>query len=544
MRLLTVILLILSTNSIAQNSLKTILDELDAKISQREHYYEKREERIKSLHFLLNNTADIKNRYTILRAINKEYLPYNSDSALYYSTKCVNIANNNHFDSLINEAKIIQAKSLVLLGLYSEANNVLASVDVKKATKKDKIEYYVAQVALNRFKNAYIPHTDFFLDYDSIRASYQDTLLTLLNINKPRYKVTKADRKKDIGDYSSMRDIMLETISKLTPNDRAYGYTAYTLADAYGLLNDDDNKIKYLALSSISDIINGVRENSSLRELALLMFNKGDIAHSNKYIRIAFSDAIYSNAKLRSHEVLKILPSINAKYEEMINRMSRNKTIFGTILGLLSIILIIAFYYILKQKMKLQEAFEHNRVVNKQILELNNTLEENNKKIQSYNKALQLLNKNKEDYIAHYLKLSSYYIKKIDDFRKMLYKKAQKDKKEDLIKTLRSNDFVNNELKSFYKDFDKSFIELYPNFVEEFNKLLKEDQQIILKPNEILNTELRIFALIRLGITDSAQIANFLRYSVTTIYNYRTKTRNSSLFSKNEFIAKVRVIGI
>jgi len=543
MRQLTFILFIITSSVFAQNDLSSTLEKLDDKILEREQYYNSREQRISSLQILLKGANNPNNIYTIHKALNKEYLPYNSDSALYYSTKCLEIAKLNLKQISIIEAKILQSKSLVLLGLYEESNDILLTIDTDEISKKETIDYLIVQISLNRFKNIYLPRNNFLPNYDSIRASYQDKLLKILDKDSPKYKVTLADRKKDIGDYSKMRDIMLESISNLTITDREYGYTAYTLADSYGLLGNDNNKIKYLALSSISDIVGGVRENSAIRELALLLLNKGDITHSNEYIQIAFDDAVYSNAKLRSHEVVQILPLINDKYEEMRDRMSKNKTIFGSTLVLLAIILIVGFYYIYKQKMKLQDAVEYNRIVNDQMKELNDTLELNNNKMATYNHSLELLNKGKEDYIAHYLKLSSSYIRKIDDYRKMLYKKSQKDKKEDLIKTLRSNEFVNNELKIFYKDFDKSFLDLYPNFVNDFNTLLKEDEQIILKSNEILNTELRIFALVRLGITDSSQIAKFLRYSVTTIYNYRTKTRNSSFYSKNEFVAKVETIG-
>ena len=542
MRLLTFIILIISSSAIAQNDLRSTLDKLDDKILEREQYFNSREQRISSLQILLKGATNNNNIYTIYKALNKEYLPYNSDSALYYSTRCLEIAELNYNQISVTEAKILQAKSLIQLGMYEESNDILSTINTNKTSKNETIEYLVAQVSLNRFKNVYLPKNIFLPNYDSIRASYQELLLKLLDKDSPVYKVTLADRRKDKGEYLQMRNIMLESISKLTITDREYGYTAYTLAISYGLLGDDNNKMKFLAMSSMSDIVGGVRENAAIRELALLLLNKGDITHSNKYIQIAFDDAIYSNAKLRSHEVVQILPLINDKYEEMRDRMSTNKTIFGSTLGILALILIVASYYILKQKMKLQDAFEHNRIVNEQMFELNNTLEENNKKVLSYNHSLELLNKGKEDYIAHYLKLSSSYIRKIDDYRKMLYKKALKDKKEDLIKILRSNEFVNNELKVFYKDFDKSFLELYPNFVNNFNALLKDEEQIVLKPNEILNTELRIFALVRLGITDSTQIAKFLRYSVTTIYNYRTKTRNSSLYSKIEFIAKVETI--
>ena len=544
MRILTFILIFISSSVLAQVDYKSTLENLDEEILKREYYYEKREQRIRSLILLSQETNNKNNLFSIYKTLNKEYQPYNSDSALYYSSKCLEIANKSNGEISIVDAKLLQAKSLVQLGLYEETDDILKSLNTKNLTKNELINYYTNKVSLNRFKSVYQPKTDFLPDYNQYREAYQDSLLKILDKSSAKYMVTLADRKMDVGDFKSMRDIMLKSLSKLAPNDRAYGYTAYTLADAYGKLGEDKYKIKYLALSSISDIINGVRENSAIRELALLLFNKGDITHSNEYIQIAFEDAIYSNAKLRSYEVSQILPLINDKYEEMRNRMSKNKTIFNSIFAVFTIFLGFGIFYILKQKKRLQGAFERNEIVNDQMFELNKILEDNNKKVSSYNTDLELLNKGKEDYIAHYLKLSSSYIRKIDDYRKMLYKKAQKDKKEDLIKTLRSNEFVNNELKIFYKDFDKSFLELYPNFVHDFNLLLKEEEQINLRSSEILNTELRVFALIRLGITESAQIARFLRYSVTTIYNYRTKMRNNSLYSKQEFNDRVENIAV
>ncbi|MCK5907592.1 MAG: hypothetical protein KAG37_08365, partial [Flavobacteriales bacterium] len=330
MRILTFILIFISSSVLAQVDYKSTLENLDEEILKREYYYEKREQRIRSLILLSQETNNKNNLFSIYKTLNKEYQPYNSDSALYYSSKCLEIANKSNGEISIVDAKLLQAKSLVQLGLYEETDDILKSLNTKNLTKNELINYYTNKVSLNRFKSVYQPKTDFLPDYNQYREAYQDSLLKILDKSSAKYMVTLADRKMDVGDFKSMRDIMLKSLSKLAPNDRAYGYTAYTLADAYGKLGEDKYKIKYLALSSISDIINGVRENSAIRELALLLFNKGDITHSNEYIQIAFEDAIYSNAKLRSYEVSQILPLINDKYEEMRNRMSKNKTIFNS----------------------------------------------------------------------------------------------------------------------------------------------------------------------------------------------------------------------
>jgi hypothetical protein len=336
---------------------------------------------------------------------------------------------------------------------------------------------------------------------------------------------------------------MLESVKKQKVEDRSYGYSAYTLAMAYGKLGDLDNKAYYLAKSAMSDIVNGVRENASLRELAFLLFKSGDLKRAYKYVKIAMEDALFSKAKLRSYEVLQILPLIDSEYNDMRNKMSRDMLYFEVILSAMILTLIVFLIFILKQKKKLEAANVKNEQINKQLIDLNDKLIKSNEEVLLINKKLESFTNAQKEYIVHYLKLSSEYIGKIDDFRKSLYKKALSENKDDIIKDLRSKEFINTELKLFYEDFDKAFLDLYPNFIEQFNELLKDDEKIELKHDELLNSELRVFALIRLGITESEHIAKFLRYSVTTIYNYRVKMRNKARIPRDEFKEAVKRIG-
>lgn len=181
---------------------------------------------------------------------------------------------------------------------------------------------------------------------------------------------------------------------------------------------------------------------------------------------------------------------------------------------------------------------------NVKLIDLNQGITDTNKQLKEVNIQLSESNHIKEEYIAHFFDLCSTYITKLEDYRKSLNKKAANNQLDDLFKTLKSTAFVDNELEELYKNFDNIFLSLYPTFVEDFNTLLISEEQIVLKPGELLNTELRIFALIRLGITDSVKIASFLRYSLSTIYNYRTKARNKAAVSRDEFENLVMRIGI
>ena len=180
---------------------------------------------------------------------------------------------------------------------------------------------------------------------------------------------------------------------------------------------------------------------------------------------------------------------------------------------------------------------------NLKLTELNRNMAETNTQLTDLNIQLSESNLIKEEYIAQFFDICSSYIYKLEDFKKTLNNKAKNKQLEELYKILKSNDLVDKEFEELYINFDKIFLNLYPNFISEFNKLLIDEEQVIPKANELLNTELRIFALIRLGITDSVKIASFLRYSLSTIYNYRTKTRNKAAVSRDDFEAMVMKIG-
>ena len=543
MNRLLILFLLISTFTTGQNNLKETLDELDQIILKRDYYNNNREQRIGSLKELLVQSSDEKDKYNLYKAIAKEYIPYNSDSALYYSIQSIRSATVFPEKKQLTKAQLQLARIYVIKGMYCEADILLNEINRQPLTKSQKADYLVVRIELNRYKEVSFSKSKSLPDYGKLRKSYQDSLLMVIDSETPRYAVTKADRLMDKGEYEKMKEVMIESLNKQKIEDRSYGYTAYTLASAYGKLGDIDEKALYLAKSSISDITCGVRENASLRELAFLLFKSGELKRAYRYIKIAMEDALFSKAKLRSYEVLQILPLIDSEYNEMRNRMSRNMLYFGLILSFLTIILLISLLYISKQKKKLIEAISDNKIINKQLSELNEKLRKSNENVLLTNKKLESLNNAQEDYIVHYVKLSSEYIAKIDDFRKMLYKKAVSENKDDIIKDLRSKDFINTELELFYVDFDKAFLDLFPNFINQFNELLKDDEQIELRHDELLNSELRVFALIRLGITESKQIAKFLRYSTTTIYNYRVRMRNKAKIPRDVFKEAVTKIG-
>jgi preprotein translocase subunit Sss1 len=257
--------------------------------------------------------------------------------------------------------------------------------------------------------------------------------------------------------------------------------------------------------------------------------NDGDITRSNRYIKKSLEDANFYNARLRNIQIAKILPVIDKAYQMEREEHQQNLLVAIVVIGILVVFLIGLVIYLVRQMNTLAKTRKDFINANKELKKINLRLSETNHI--------------KEEYIGRFLNQCSVYIDKLEAYRKALNKKASGGKLEELYQMLKSSQIIEDELKEFYQNFDSTFLNLFPDFVEEFNKLLPEEDHIIPKSEPGLSVELRIFALIRLGITDSAKIAGFLRYSITTIYNYRSKYRNKSLIPREKFEETVMKIG-
>jgi hypothetical protein len=236
-------------------------------------------------------------------------------------------------------------------------------------------------------------------------------------------------------------------------------------------------------------------------------------------------DAVACNASLRYIEVAQYFPIIDKAYKlkEERGRTSRYGLLFFASFLSLALIISVGWLYRWNKKLSL----------------MRQNLSAANEQLRLVNKELAQAGKIKEAYIAHYLDRCVAYLDKLEAYRRSLGKLAMASRIDDLFKAIKSDQFIRDERKDFYHNFDKSFLELFPNFINSFNNLLIEEGRLSPKPNELLNTELRIFALIRLGVTDSNAIAHFLGYSLATVYNYRSKIRNRAKGNKDTFEQEV-----
>jgi cell division protein FtsB len=260
-------------------------------------------------------------------------------------------------------------------------------------------------------------------------------------------------------------------------------------------------------------------------------------------------DANYCQARLRAVEVSNAFPIIDRAYKDYQSKQHRMERIFTYTLVLLALLLLAAIFYLRRQMKKLASTRRQLARTNSQLETTNQQLNAANQQLGLANTQLHEVNEGlvrtdqiKEEYIAYYLGRCRNYIDSFNRFRLDMLRLAKNRQTDDLLRSLKSDELFQSQQEQFYVDFDEAFINIHPHFVENFNALLRTDEQIQPKRGELLTTELRIFALIRLGMTDTAEIAHFLNYSLTTIYNYRSRIRNASIYSKEEFEKRLMLL--
>lgn len=505
-----------------------MLDQLDRTLADSRKYVNARQVQLDSLKDALRAAATDEARYRLAGTLREMYTPFNADTALYFANEKMAIAKRIGNKSYIHDARMNVAEVIGSQGMYKEALDYMASVD-KSVLDVYQIEYYyhvyrfLYGLMADNCVNAATRR-----EYTRLTDAYRDSLLMVNPQGSFNHVIVQADKYNAMQRYDQAIKLLGDACRRFTgTHDRAL--IAYSLAEAYGGKGDTLREKKYLALSAASDIKSGIREYASLRKLAVMLYNEGDVDHAYAYMTRCMDDAAACNSLWRIYEVQKAFPVINKSYHMKLDRQRRLIMFSLVFIILLSLFLVVAVLLIKKQARRATAARMQVQQANARLKELNAELSESS-----------LI---KEEYIAHYIDRCSLYIEKLDNYRKHLQKVAAKGGAKELYGELRSTELIDTELQDFYTHFDDSFLKLFPTFVEDFNALLRPEARVRLKPGEKLNTELRIFALVRLGISSSTKIAHFLRYSVTTIYNYRVKLRNGAEGDRDKFDEAVMRIG-
>jgi cell division protein FtsB len=344
---------------------------------------------------------------------------------------------------------------------------------------------------------------------------------------------------RNFSEALKLNDIRLSKARKGTPE---YALVTFYRALAYRDAGNIEQEKYYLALSAISDIESANKDHASLFMLAAILFDQGDIERSSNYIRFSWNETVFYNARLRSLQSASILSLIDKTYQAKIENQ-KSKLQINLILISVLVIIMVFIAFNLNRQIKRSSALQKNlQKANIQLEKINDELNQLNEQLKSANMDLSEANKIKEEYIGRFIKLCSTYIDKLDNYRRMINKKISSGQTAEVLKITRSQDILEKEFEELYANFDRAFLQIFPDFISKVNDLLHEEDKIVLKRGELFTTELRILALIRLGIHDSQQIADFLRYSVNTIYNYRAKIKNRASVVRNDFESLIMLI--
>jgi len=524
----------------ASESTDDIIAKLNLALQNKAHYVRLKEERILNFKKIKSDNLTKEQEYNYNKTLYAEYQKFNSDSAIHYVKKNLKIAEELQNKDLKDLANI------QLVTLYSSSGKYRESEDILKSINKNKL----AAILL---PNYYVAYREFFEHYAAnsydikyIRQirKYRDSLLTVLDPASLNYRINKIQQGMSQKKLKEAETKLLALFQNIKEDNPHYAMITYLLGSIYERTHQLEFRKKYYALSATADLKNANKDNASLQELALVFYETEDVDMAYKLTQSAIEDALYCNVQFRTLLMSEVYSIINTVYLEREAKRKTELQLYLLCISLLSAFLIAAVIYVYKQMKKVSRIRGELFITSQKLAELNQHITETNKQLQERNAQLSESNHVKEEYIAHFFSLCSTYINKLENYRIILNKKATAKQFDEIYKMLKSTTLVDNELEELYKNFDIIFLNLYPTFVKDFNSLLINEEQIVLKQGELLNTELRIFALIRLGITDSVKIAAFLRYSLSTIYNYRTRARNKAAVSRNDFEEMVMKIGL
>lgn len=485
--------------SIDREQLEGILKRVDGEIELRDRPIKLRRAMLSRQRQLLADTTLSQARLARLMALGEGYRGFNNDSAMYYFFEASEAASRLHMDSLELVSHLKYLGLLPLAGFSRSSITTLDRIDTTGMSRGMKILYHSTAHQVYQFVSE--SHTARERDskfYRDKKVEHLEALLAMFKKGTLEYDLLRAETFYNTGDLSRARAVTSAVLDSLNPESQLYARMAYLMALIEGERNATDAKMYYLAKSTIADIRSANLEIASMQELGRMMFDKNDINRAYSYLSTALKSAVESRAEIRIIETGGALALIEAAHNAQLTKERRRTLIFVWVL----VGLVLVLGYIL-----LRYRGEMRRMAAMRL-------------------HLEEANSTKEVYISQFLKLCSIYMDKLNQFCKLANRKISTGKVDDLYRLTKSGKFIEEQSQEFFDIFDNAFLHLYPDFALKVNRLLRPDETIELAEGERLNTDLRILALMRLGIEESGRIAELLNYSVNTIYAYRNKLKN------------------
>lgn len=547
--ILSVLLLICFQLSQAQESkLDSLLLKLDETIADAQVYVEQKETMLTKLRNQLKSVSSDQLRYDISLQLYNEYRSYKYDSAFAYAEKMQKYAENIKNPDLIAEAKIAKTFSCLSAGLYKEAVEISNSIDTVLISNDYKSDYYSCLSTL------YLSMSDFSAggshgkEYRKLALKYCRHAIVLLPATSHDALMQKIREKQLMDEYWIAVDLAKQYLALNEPDLHDKAIAESMLGFFHEVRTDTALAIESFARAAMIDIKLAVKETSAIRQLAELLFLKGDISHAYKYAMLALDDANFYNARQRKIEVGRTLPIIEAGRFAIIEEQKHKILIYAVLASSLLLLFAIASVIIFLQKKRLNSArlliLRQNKDLhesNQQLLEVKEAISRQNDELLKINNKLKEVDRIKDEYIGYFFNANSVYISKMEEFQKMIARKIRNGQFEELAQQFTASG-LRKEKEDMFVLFDQIMMKIFPDFIDRYNLLFKEEDKVIIRPGNPLTPELRIFALIRLGISESERIAHFLDFSLSTVKNYKTKAKNRSIIANELFESKIMEI--
>jgi len=530
------------------NKTRSALKELDKCIVKRSSFEIAKINHIKTLRtqFIRKKNSAI-NTYELNKELYKEYQSYKYDSAYSFASKMLRTAQELKDKDKIVESKIALSFSCMSAGLYKEATEISATINPTKLNINGQAGLYWFLSTLNG-NMSFSTAEPYQSEYKIKSLDYCKKSMSLMNPKSSNYLLAKARQCQLNGNNSEAINIIEQYL--LTCNHDLHNHAIFTstLANLYLNQKDTTKAILNLVSAAIADIEIATKETAAIRQLAELLYKQGDIQRAYSYATIALDDANYYNARQRKIEVGQILPIIEAGRFDIIKQQNNKLLIYSGLISTLFILFLVSTFIILKQKKRLNSArlqiLQQNADLlqsNEQLTEVQIKISKQNIDLLRFNEKLKEAQRIKEEYIGYFFSNNSIYLDKIEEYRKMVARKIRNHQFEELARFSVSSN-LRKEREDMFALFDEIFIRLFPDFVSRYNQLFKEEDQVKINSDGRLNAEIRIFALIRLGINESNRIATFLDFSLSTVKNYKTKAKNRSVIPNELFEQEIMQI--
>ena len=537
-KLLTLALLAGLTSILsAKTPVEPLLRELDATLQKASVYEGYFHQRTGMLRQMLEGRNSPEQEYEIRRKLASEFSSYSMDSTIVHLNRNRALARQLGDAYRQAETDFALAREYALAGYHSDALDILSRYRLEEIPQG--LEYAFFEVS-NYLYGELAAYSSNNAQYWQKRDMYRVSMLPFLEEGSYEwYDQQRVQAEADRNPEKAL-DYAMKALEVTEPNSHQYARAAFFVSTYQ---DDPDEEIAWLARSAIADVMCATKDYASLNDLAHKLYDQGDIERAFKYAADhCMPDALFFGGKLRPWQIAQFFPALENAYEAKSTRNTRQMWILIGIAFLLLLALGALLFYLSRRQRILVRTRKELEEEKARVERRNQTLQDVNEQLQSLNNELHESSKVRQEYIALYLQNLSENISTTRQYKNHVLKYIRRGNDKYLIEEIEALPPIEDDIREFYQMFDRTFVNLYPDFVDEFNALLADGEAIVPKGDDILTPELRVFALIKLGITESSKIATLLHYSANTVYNYRAKIKNKARGDRELFEEAVQAI--